>query len=81
MILKKNGGLTMNRKIKYLIDKFPSSEKFQIFKVFNDCIWQILNPKSYYIDSGDWDYFYFVFDDPVTAEIICNYLNEAEREL
>lgn len=71
----------MNHKIEYLTDKFPSSERFQIFKVFNGCLWQVLNPKAYYIDTGKWDYFYFEFDDPVTAKIIADCLNEAERDL
>lgn len=67
--------------IKYRMDTFPTSEKFWIFRVFNDCIWQIISPKAYNIDAGEVEYFDFIFDDMVTAEIIADYLNEAEEEL
>ena len=63
--------------IKYKISTFPSSEKYRIFRVFNDCIWQIISPKAYNIDTGEVEYFDFQFDDPVTAGIICDYLNES----
>lgn len=55
---------------------FPSSEKFRIFRVFNDCIWQIISPKAYNVDIGEVEYLDFIFDDPVTAEIICDMLND-----
>lgn len=67
--------------IKYKISTFPSSEKFRIFRVLNTHIWQILNPNAYNIDSGEVEYFDFQFTDPVTAEIICDYLNEAENDI
>lgn len=63
--------------VQYKIDTFPSSEKFRIFRVFNGHIWQIISQRAYYIDDDlGWDYFEFIFDDPVTAEIICNMLND-----
>lgn len=71
----------MEFEITYKIDTFPSSEKFRIFRVINSCIWQIISPKAYNIDTGEIEYFDMIFDDPVTVEIICDYLNEAEEEL
>jgi len=62
--------------IKYKIDTFPSSEKFRIFRVFNSCIWQIISPNAYNMDTGELEYFDFLFDDPVTAGLICDMLNE-----
>lgn len=67
--------------IKYRISTFPSSENFRIFRVFNTHIWQILNPHAYNIDTGEVEYFDMVFDDPVTADIICDVLNEEEWRL
>lgn len=68
--------------IEYKIDTFPSSEKFRIFRVFNTHIWQIITQKAYYLDDDlEWDYFEYVFDDPITAQIICDYLNEAENDI
>ncbi len=67
--------------VEFKIDTFPSSEKFRIFRVFNNCIWQIISPKAYNIDTGEIEYLDMIFDDMVTAEIICDYLNEAEEEL
>ena len=67
--------------VEYKISTFPSSEKFQIFRVFNGHIWQIINPNAYNIDTGELEYFDFQFDDPVTAGIICDYLNEAENDI
>lgn len=64
--------------IEYKIDTFPSSEKFRIFRVINTHIWQIITQKAYYLDDDlEWDYFDFVFDDLITAEIICAFLNES----
>lgn len=72
----------MKRDVEYEWDTFPTSKKFQVFKVLGGCIWQIISPKAYYIDDGlEWDYFYMDFIDPVTAEIICEVLNEEERYL
>ena len=69
-------------KIDYRVDTFATSEKFQVFKVLEDVIWQIISPKAYYIDDNlEWDYFYMDFIDPVTADIICEVLNEAEEDL
>lgn len=65
----------------FKIDTFPSSEKFRIFRVFNDCIWQIISPKAYNIDTGEIEYFDFIFDDMVTAGIICDYLNEVGNDI
>ena len=68
--------------VEYKMDTFKSSEKFQILRVFNGHIWQIITQKAYYIDDDlEWDYFEFIFDDPITAEIICDYLNEAENDI
>ena len=65
--------------IKYRISTFPSSEQFRIFRVINTHIWQIITQKAYYLDDDlEWDYFDFVFDDPVTAKIIADYIQEAE---
>lgn len=64
-------------KIKYGIMTFPTSEKYRVFRVLGDVIWQVISPKAYNIDTGEIEYFDFIFDDPVTAEIICDYLNEA----
>lgn len=63
--------------IKYGIMTFPTSEKYRVFRVLGDVIWQIISSKAYNIDTGEIEYFDFIFDDPVTAEIICDYLNEA----
>lgn len=71
----------MEYKIEFKISTFPSSEQFRIFRVFNTHIWQILNPNAYNIDSGEVEYFDFIFDDMVTAGIIADYLNEAENDI
>lgn len=55
---------------------FPTSEKYRVFRVLGDVIWQIISPKAYNIDTGEIEYFDFIFDDSVTAEIICDMLNE-----
>lgn len=62
--------------VEFCVDTFPTSEKFQIFRVFGGCIWEILSPKAYYLDGSGFDYFYLDFVDPVTADIICEMLNE-----
>lgn len=62
--------------IKYGIMTFPTSEKYRVFRVLGDVIWQIMSPKAYNIDTGELEYFDFIFDDPVTAIIICDMLNE-----
>lgn len=67
--------------IKYKISTFPTSEKYRVFRVINTHIWQVLNPKAYNIDTGEIEYFDFQFDDPITAQIICDYLNEAENDI
>ena len=67
-------------KIEYKIETFPLSEVFMIFCVFNDNLWQVNSPRAYYIDDTQkWDYFHLVFDDMITAEIICDILNEEKR--
>lgn len=67
--------------IKYKISTFSTSEKYRVFRVINTHIWQIINPKAYNIDTGELEYFDFQFDDMVTAEIICDYLNEEENDI
>lgn len=72
----------MKNKVDYRGNTFPTSEKYQVFKVFSDTIWQIISPKAYYIDDNfKWDYFDLVFDDPITVKIICDVLNQEERNL
>lgn len=66
-------------KIEFKIDTFPLSEKFRIFRVFNSCIWQVMSPKAYNIDTGEVEYMDMVFDDPVTVDLVCKFLNEAEE--
>lgn len=65
----------------FKVKTFPNSEKFRIFKLYNGCIWQIMVTNAYNIGTGESDYFDFEFDDPITAEIICNYLNGAEEDI
>ena len=65
----------------YDVMKFPASKSFRVFKVFEDIIWQIMNPEAYNIDTGEVEYLEMDFIDPVTAGIIVEYLNEAEVEL
>lgn len=67
--------------IKYGIMTFPTSEKYRVFRVLGDVIWQVISPKAYNIDTGEMEYFDLQFDDPVTAEIITKYLNEAEDDI
>lgn len=67
--------------IKYAVMTFPTSEKYRVFRVLGDVIWQIISPKAYNIDADEVEYFDFIFDDMVTAEIICDYLNEAEDDI
>ncbi len=71
----------MKTEITYKIYTYSPSDKFFIFRVIGDCIWQMITQKAYYIDDDlEWDYFDFQFDDPVTAEIICDMLNEEENK-
>lgn len=65
--------------VEFRVDTFSTSEKFQIFRVFGDCIWEIVSPKAYYLDGSGFDYLYLDFVDPVTADIICEMLNEELR--
>lgn len=67
--------------IEYKIMTFPTSEKYRVFRVLGDVIYQIISPKAYNIDTGEIEYFDFIFDDMVTAEIIADYLNEAENDI
>ena len=67
--------------IEYKLMTFPTSEKYRVFRVLGDVIYQIISPKAYNIDTGEIEYFDFIFDDMVTAQIIADYLNEAEEEL
>ena len=62
--------------IKYDVMTFPTSEKYRVFRVLGDVIWQIISPKAYNVDIGEVEYLDFIFDDPVTAEIICDMLND-----
>ena len=63
--------------IRYDMMTFPTSEKYRVFRVLGDVIYQIISPKAYNLDTGEVEYFDFIFDDMVTAEIICDYLNES----
>lgn len=68
--------------IRYDMMTFPTSEKYRVFRVLGDVIYQIISPKAYNIDTGEMEYFDFQFDDIVTARIICDMLNdEIEVEL
>lgn len=67
--------------IKYAVMTFPTSEKYRVFRVLGDVIYQIISPKAYNIDAGEVEYFDFIFDDMVTAGIIADYLNEAENDI
>ena len=67
--------------VEFLIGTFPSCDKFQIFRVCNDILWQINSVPAYNIDTGECEYFDFIFDDVLTAELICKELNQAEEEL
>ena len=64
--------------IEYKIMTFPTSEKYRVFRVLGDVIYQIISPKAYNLDTGEIEYFDFIFDDMVTAEIIADYLNKSE---
>lgn len=67
--------------IEYKLMTFPTSEKYRVFRVLGDVIYQIISPKAYNLNTGEIEYLNFQFDDPVTAEIICGYLNEAENDI
>lgn len=67
--------------IEYKLMTFPTSEKYRVFRVLGDVIYQIISPKAYNVDTGEVEYFDFIFDDMVTAEIIAEYLNEAENDI
>lgn len=67
--------------IRYAMMTFSTSEKYRVFRVLGDVIYQIISPKAYNMVTGELEYFDFQFDDPVTAEIICDYLNEAENDI
>lgn len=67
--------------IKYAVMTFPTSEKYRVFRVLGDVIYQIISPKAYNIDADEVEYFDFIFDDMVTAGIIADYLNEAEDDI
>ena len=67
--------------IKYAVMTFPTSEKYRVFRVLGDVIYQIISPKAYNIDADEVEYFDLIFDDMVTAEIIADYLNEAENDI
>jgi hypothetical protein len=69
----------MKLDVKYELETFPASKNFQVFKVLGGCIYQIISPKAYYLDGSGFDYFYMEFTDPVTADIICKHLQEAEE--
>lgn len=67
--------------IVYKMMTFPTSEKYRVFRVLGDVIYQIISPKAYNVDTGELEYFDFIFDDMVTAGIIADYLNEAENDI
>lgn len=67
--------------IEYKMMTFPTSEKYRVFRVLGDVIYQIISPKAYNMDTGEVEYFDFIFDDMVTAEIIADYLNEAGNDI
>lgn len=67
--------------IEYKMMTFPTSEKYRVFRVLGDVIYQIISPKAYNMDTDEVEYFDFIFDDMVTAEIIADYLNEAENDI
>lgn len=67
--------------IRYEMMTFPTSDQYRVFRVLGDCIYQIISPKAYIIDADEVEYFDFIFDDMVTAEIIADYLNEAENDI
>ncbi len=67
--------------IKFDTMTFPTSEKYRVFRVLRGVIWQIISPRAYNIDTGEVEYFDFIFDDMVTAGIIADYLNEAEDDI
>ena len=67
--------------IRYDMMTFPTSEKYRVFRVLGDVIYQIISPKAYNLDTGEVEYFDFIFDDMVTAGIIADYLNEAENDI
>ena len=67
--------------IEYKLMTFPTSEKYRVFRVLGDVIYQIISPKAYNVDTGELEYFDFIFDDMVTAGIIADYLNEAENDI
>ena len=67
--------------VEYKTDTFPTSENFRVFRVFGGCIYQVISSEAYNIDTGEVERFEMVFDDPVTAEIICNMLNDEIGEV
>lgn len=67
--------------VEYKMDTFPTSENFWVFGVFGGCIYQVISPEAYNIDTGEVEWFEMVFDDPVTAEIMCNMLNDEIGEV
>lgn len=67
--------------VRYGIMLFPSSEKYHVFRVLGDVIWQIISPKAYNIDTEEIEYIDMGYDDPVTASIICNMLNDEIGDL
>lgn len=52
----------------YYLDDLESKKQIPYY--------QHLCKKAYYLDDLEWDYFDFKFDDPVTAQIICDMLND-----
>lgn len=67
--------------IEYKIDTFPTVENFWVFRVFGGCIWQVISTKAYNIDTGEIEYLDMIFDDPVTSDLVCKFLNEAENDI
>ena len=67
--------------IEYKIDTFPSCDKFQIFRVYDNTIWQVMSVPAYNIDTAESEFFDMIFDDILTTELICEELNRAEDDL
>lgn len=65
----------------FKIKTFPKSEKFYIFKVYLDRIFNTVSPKVYNIGNGEIGYALLRFDDPITVELIIEILNNEEVRL
>lgn len=66
--------------VEFKVDTFPNCDKFYVFRVYNNCIWQTSSVPAFNIDTGYIEYYDLIFDDPVTANVICEVLNYEEVE-